>query len=88
MYIHKYVIEAYNNNNCKFPFFLDTQFKIFRKEFHLPSPFAKTGYLFWPDFLEVRFFVYQGLGFEPEGLIKITNGFWRMEVFGLAVNSN
>ena len=27
-----------------------TQFKIFKKELHLPSPFAKTGDLFWPDF--------------------------------------
>ena len=27
------------------------QFKIFKKELHLPSPFAKTGNLFWPDFL-------------------------------------
>ena len=26
------------------------QFKIFKKELHLPSRFAKTGNLFWPDF--------------------------------------
>ena len=27
-----------------------TQFKIFKKELHLPSPFTKTGDLFWSDF--------------------------------------
>ena len=37
-----------------------SQFKIFKKELHLPSPFAKTGSLFWPDFPRFRFFVYQG----------------------------
>ena len=36
------------------------QFIIFKKELHLPSPFAKTGDLFWPDFPRFRFFVYQG----------------------------
>ena len=30
--------------------FYYAQFKIFKKELHLPSPFAKTGDLFWPDF--------------------------------------
>ena len=38
---------------------ISTRFKIFKKELHLPSPFTKTGNLFWPDFTEVRFFVYQ-----------------------------
>ena len=38
-----------------------TQFKIFKEELHLPSPFvAKTGNLFWSDFPRFRFFVYQG----------------------------
>ena len=27
-----------------------TQFKTFKKELHLPSPFLKIGDLFWPDF--------------------------------------
>ena len=33
----------------------------FKKELHLPSPFAKAGDLFWPDFPRFRFFVYQGV---------------------------
>ena len=37
-----------------------SQFKIFKKELHLPSPFAKTGDLFWPDFPKFHFFVDQG----------------------------
>ena len=37
-----------------------TQFKNFKKELHLPSPFAKTGDLFWPDFPKFHFFVDQG----------------------------
>ena len=41
------------------------QFKIFKKELHLPSPFAKTGDLFWPDFPKFYFFVDQG----PEGMV-------------------
>ena len=27
---------------------------------HIPSPFAKTGDLFWPDFPRFNFFIYQG----------------------------
>ena len=37
-----------------------TQFKTLKKELHLPSPFAKTVYLFWPDFPKLHFFVDQG----------------------------
>ena len=37
-----------------------TQFKIYKKELHLPSPFTKTGNLFWPNFPRFHFFVYQG----------------------------
>ena len=37
-----------------------TQFKIFIKELHLPSPFAKAGDLFWLDFPKFHFFVDQG----------------------------
>ena len=36
------------------------QFKIFKKELHLPSRFAKTGNLFWPDFPKFPSFVYHG----------------------------
>ena len=34
------------------------QLKIFKKELHRPSEFAKTGELFWPDFPRSQFFVY------------------------------
>ena len=40
---------------------LSPQFKIFKKELHLPSPFAKTGDFFWPDFHRFRFFVNRGV---------------------------
>ena len=41
--------------NVQFKNFLHrAQFKIFNKELvHLPSPFAKTGDLFWPDFPQI-----------------------------------
>ena len=39
---------------------LISQYKIFKKELHLPSPFAKTGDLFWPDILKFHWFFYQG----------------------------
>ena len=45
------------------------QFKIFKKELHLPSPFAKTGDLFWPDFPKFRYFGYQG-GVNPKDWSK------------------
>ena len=62
-----------------------SQFKIFKKELHLPSPFAKTVNLFGqisPDFA----FLFIRVRTGRTGLN--TNGFWRMEVFGLAGNSN
>ena len=40
--------------------FCPAQFKIFKKELYIPSPFAKTGDLFWPDFPKFCFFVNQG----------------------------
>ena len=40
------------------PLWKSTQFKIFKKELHLLSPFTKTGNLFWPDFPKFCFFVY------------------------------
>ena len=49
-------------------FIRTSQFKIFKKELHLTSPFAKTGDLFWTDFPKFHFFVDQG-GCEPEGLV-------------------
>ena len=33
-----------------------------RNYLHLPSPFAKTGNLFWPDFPRFRFFVWVRTG--------------------------
>ena len=42
---------------------------------------------FFGRFPQISLFCLSG-GCEPEGLVKITNGFWRMEVFDLAGNSN
>ena len=36
------------------------QFKIFRKELYLPSPFAKSGDLFWPDYPQIPLFCSSG----------------------------
>ena len=49
---------------------------LFKKELHLPSPFAKTGELFWPDFPRFRFFIYQGKN----------RGFWFGRKFKLGKN--
>jgi len=38
-----------------------TLFKIFKKELYLPSPFAKSGDIFWPDFPKFNFFDNQGV---------------------------
>ena len=38
---------------------LAAQFKFFKKELHLPSLFAKTGDLFWPDFPKFHILVDQ-----------------------------
>ena len=53
-----------------------SQFKIFKKELHLPSPSAKTGDLFWPDFPQIPLLCWSGRC-KPEGLVWITHGFWR-----------
>ena len=46
-----------------------SQFKIFKKELlQLPSPFAKNGDLFWSDFPDFTFFVYQGVRTGRTGL--------------------
>ena len=56
----------------------------FSKRNHIfPLHSQKLGDLFWPDFPKFHFFIDQGMRTG-----KITNGFWRMEVFGLAGNSN
>ena len=52
-----------------------SQFKIFKKKLHLPSPFTKTGELFWPDFPKFHFFVDQGVRTGRTGL----NNSWLLE---------
>ena len=32
---------------------VDSLFKIFKKEIYLPSPFAKSDDIFWPDFPQI-----------------------------------
>ena len=55
-------------NMCNKIKFSQSQFKIFKKELHLPSPFTKIGDLFWPDFPRFRFFCLSG-GCKSEGLV-------------------
>ena len=40
--------------------FSSSLFKIFKKELYLPSPFVKSGDIFWPDFPEFHIFDNQG----------------------------
>ena len=49
-------------------YFRRTQFKIFKKELHLPSPIAKTGDVFCQISQKLHFFVYQGVQTGRTGL--------------------
>ena len=59
----------------------------YKKKLHLPSPFAKTNDLFWPDFPKLHFFVEHWDAIWGD-LVKINQGFLCVEREDVAGNSN
>ena len=47
------------NLNISYAYILECTVQKLKKKLHLPSPFAKTDDLFWPDFRKLHFFVDQ-----------------------------